>query len=79
VSGVRLRYWFVLVVFFVGLFLFVLGLYFTYKGGELQLGFDLSIVGAVLLGVVLAAGMLYVAQVRIKILRDSSRFASWMR
>jgi hypothetical protein len=35
----------VLVVFFVGLFLFVLGLYFTYRGGELQFGFDLSIVG----------------------------------
>jgi hypothetical protein len=64
----------VLVVFFVGLFLFVLGLYFTYRGGELQFGFDLSIVGAVLLGVVLAVGMLYVARVRIKILRDSSRF-----
>lgn len=70
----RLRYWFVLVVFFVGLFLFVLGLYFTYRGEEPQFGFDLSIVGAVLLGVVLAVGMLYVAQVKIKILRDSSRF-----
>ena len=70
----RLRYWFVLVVFFVGLALFVLGLYLTYRSEELQLGFDLSIVGAVLLGVVLAVGMLYVARVKIKILRDSSRF-----
>jgi hypothetical protein len=74
VSKVRLRYWFVLVVFFVGLFLFVLGLYFTYIGGELQLGFDLSIVGAVLLCVVLAVGVLYVARVQIKILGDARRF-----
>ena len=74
----RLRYWFVLVVFFFGLFLFVLGLYFIYMGGKFQLGFDLSIVGAVLLGVVLAVGMLYVARVKIKILRDSSHFGSWM-
>jgi len=71
---VRLRYWFVLTIFFVGLALFLLGLYLTHRSGELQLGFDLSIVGAVLLGVVLAVGMLYVAQVKIKILRDSSRF-----
>jgi hypothetical protein len=72
-------YWFVLVVFFFGLFLFVSGLYLIYVGGEFQLGFDLSIVGAVLLGAVLAVGMFYVARVRIKILQNSSHFALWMR
>lgn len=70
----KLRYWFVLVIFFVGFALFVLGLYFIYRGGEPQLGFDLSIIGAVLLGVVLAVGMLYVARVKIRILRDASQF-----
>jgi hypothetical protein len=72
-------YWFVLVVLFFGLFLFVSGLYIIYVGGEFQLGFDLSIVGVVLLGIVLAVGMLYVARVKIKILRDSSDFGSGMR
>jgi hypothetical protein len=74
VGEVRLRYWFLFVLLFFGLFLFVLGLYFTYIGGELQLGFDLSIIGAVLLGVVLAVGVLYVARVQIKILGDARRF-----
>ena len=70
----RLKYWFVLTIFFVGLALFLLGLYLTYRGGELQLGFDLSVIGAVLMAVLLMVGMLYVARVKIKILRDSSRF-----
>ena len=70
----RRWYWFLLVLFFVGLVLFVLGLYFAYEAGERQLGFELSMVGAVVWGVLLAIEMLYVARVRIKILRESSRF-----
>lgn len=70
----RRWFWFLLVLFFVGLVLFVLGLYFAYEAGERQLGFELSMVGAVVWGVLLAIGMLYVARVRIKILRESSRF-----
>jgi hypothetical protein len=63
-----------LVVFFVGLVLFVLGVYYLYVAGESRLGFELSIVGAVLWGVLLALGMLYVARVRMKILRDAHQF-----
>jgi len=70
----RRWYWFLLVLFFVGLFLFVLGLYYLYMVGESQLGFELSMVGAVVWGVLLVVGMLYVARVRIKILRDASEF-----
>jgi len=70
----RRWFWFLLVLFFVGLVLFVLGLYFAYWVGERQLGFEFSMVGAVVWGVLLAIGMLYVARVRIKILRESSRF-----
>ena len=70
----RRWYWFLLILFFVGFVLFVLGLYFTYWVGEGQLGFELSMVGAVVWSVLLAIGMLYVARVRIKILRDASRF-----
>ena len=70
----RRWYWFLLVLFFVGLVLFVLGLYFTCEAGERQLGFELSMVGAVVWGVLLVVGMLYVARVRIKILRDASEF-----
>jgi hypothetical protein len=67
-------YWFLFVLFFVGLVLFVLGLYYMYIVGESQLGFELSIVGAVLWCVFLVVGMIYVARVRIKILRDASQF-----
>jgi hypothetical protein len=70
----RRWYWFLLVLFFVGFVLFVLGLYFAYEAGERQLGFELLMVGAVVWGVLLAIGMLYVARVRIRILRESSRF-----
>lgn len=70
----RRWYWFMLVVFFVGLVLFVLGVYYLYVAGESRLGFELSIVGAVLWGVLLALGMLYVARVRMKILRDAHQF-----
>lgn len=70
----RLRYWFVVVIFFVGLALFLLGLYLIYRGGEPQLGFDLSVIGAVLMAVLIMVGMLYVARVKIKILRDAAIF-----
>jgi hypothetical protein len=70
----RLRYWFLLILFFIGLVLFALGLYYIYEGGAPKLGFELSMIGAVAWGVLLAIGMLYVVRVRIKILRDASRF-----
>jgi hypothetical protein len=70
----RLRYRFLLILFFIGLVLFALGLYYIYEGGEPKLGFELSMMGAVLWGVLLVVGMIYVARVRIKILRDASEF-----
>jgi hypothetical protein len=70
----RRRYWFLLVDFFVGFVLFVLGLYFIRVAGDFQLGFGLAIVGAVLLGVLLVLGVLYVAHVKIWILRDAHEF-----
>ncbi|MBX5328475.1 MAG: hypothetical protein ACQXXE_03355 [Candidatus Bathyarchaeia archaeon] len=68
-------WWLLLFLFFVGVVLFLLGLYFTYGVGERRLGYDFSVVGAVLLGVLLAVGMLYVARVRVKILRGSRDFS----
>jgi hypothetical protein len=70
----RRLYWFVLVDFFVGFVLFVLGLYFMRVVGDFQLGFGLAIVGAVFLGVLLVLGVLYVARVKIWILRDAHEF-----
>jgi len=70
----RRLYWFLLADFFVGFVLFVLGLYYLYVAGESRLGFGLAIVGAALWGVLLALGMLYVARVRVKILRDAHQF-----
>jgi hypothetical protein len=74
VGRMRRWFWFLLVFLFVGLFLFVLGLYCVYMVGESWLGFGFLIAGAVLWGVLLVVGMIYVAQVRIKILRDASEF-----
>jgi hypothetical protein len=70
----RLRYWFLLIVFFVGLVLFVLGLYYVYVGGESEFGIRLALVGVGFWGVLLAVGMFYVARVYVKILRDASKF-----
>jgi len=70
----RRRYWFLLVDLFVGLVLFVVGVYFMRVAGDFQLGFGLAIVGAVLLGVLLVLGVLYVARVKIWILRDAHEF-----
>jgi hypothetical protein len=70
----RRRYLFVLVDFFVGFVLFVLGLYLMRVIGDFQLGFGLAIVGAVFLGVLLVLGVLYVARVKIWILRDAHEF-----
>ena len=70
----RPAYWFVFGVLFVGLVLFVLGLYYMYVVREFHLGFELSVVGAVLWGVLLVIGIVYVAKVRVKILRDASQF-----
>jgi len=49
-------------------------LYYAYSVGERRFGYDLSVAGAVLLGVLLAVGMLYVVRVRVKILRGSRDF-----
>jgi polyferredoxin len=68
------RYWFLVVLFVVGLVLFWLGQYYTFRGEEARLGFELSLSGLVVWAVLLAAGMLYVAHVRLKILRNASRF-----
>jgi len=75
---IKRRYWFPVILFIVGLVLFSLGQYYTFRGEESGLGFELSLSGlvlwAVLLAVLLAIGMIYVARVRLKILRDASRF-----
>jgi uncharacterized membrane protein len=70
----RRLFWFVFVLSLVGLFLFVLGLYFLYEAGEPESGFGFSVVGAALLGVGLVVGVFYVAYWRIKILRDAHEF-----
>jgi hypothetical protein len=67
-------WWFLLFLFLVGVVLFLLGLYYAYGVGERRFGYALSVAGAVLLGVLLAVGMLYVARVRVKILRGSRDF-----
>jgi hypothetical protein len=71
---VRRWFWFLLVVFFVGVVLLALGLYCFYVVGDSRLGFWLAIAGAVALGVLLSVGMLYVARVRLKILREGREF-----
>ncbi|PIU59258.1 hypothetical protein COS86_05180 [Candidatus Bathyarchaeota archaeon CG07_land_8_20_14_0_80_47_9] len=71
---IKRRYWFPVILFIVGLVLFSLGQYYTFRGEESGLGFELSLSGLVLWAVLLAIGMIYVARVRLKILRDASRF-----
>ena len=70
----RRRYWLIIILFATGLVLFCLGLYYMYEVGEAEFGFKLAILGAIILGIILAIGMLYVARVRIKILKDASQF-----
>jgi len=71
---IKRRYWFPVILFIVGLVLFSLGQYYTFRGEESGLGFELSLSGLVLWAVLLAIGMIYVASVRLKILRDASCF-----
>ena len=71
---IKRRYWFPVILFIVGLVLFSLAQYYTFRGEESGLGFELSLSGLVLWAVLLAIGMIYVARVRLKILRDASRF-----
>jgi hypothetical protein len=73
-AEMKRKYWFMLVDFFVGVVLFVLGLYLVYVVGDFQLGFEFVIVGAVFCGVLLAVAMFYVARVYVKILRDAHEF-----
>jgi hypothetical protein len=70
----RFRYWFVVAVFVAGLVLVWLGLYYMLVGGDSQLGRELLLIAGVVWAVLLAIGMLYVARLRFKILRDASRF-----
>jgi hypothetical protein len=70
----RLRYWFLVTVFLVGLVLISVGLYYVLVIGDSQLGFELLMVGGVVWAVLMTVGMLYVARIRYRILRDASRF-----
>jgi len=70
----RPGYWFLVNVFLVGLFLISVGLCYVLVVGDSRLGFELLMVGGVVWAVLMAVGMLYVARVRYKILRDASRF-----
>ena len=70
----RLRYWFVVAVFVVGLVLVCLGLYYSLVAGDSQLGHELLLVGGIAWAVLLTIGALYVARVKVRILRDASRF-----
>jgi hypothetical protein len=42
------RYWFLVILFIVGLVLFSLGQYYMFRGEEPRLGFELSLAGLVL-------------------------------
>jgi hypothetical protein len=70
----RLRYWFLVTVFLVGLVLISMGLYYVLVVGDSQLGFELLMVGGIVWAVLMAVGMLYVARIRYRILRDASHF-----
>jgi hypothetical protein len=70
----RFRYWFVVAVSVAGLVSVCLGLYYMLVGGDSQLGRELLLIAGVVWAVLLAIGMLYVARLRFKILRDASRF-----
>jgi hypothetical protein len=70
----RFRYWSVVAVFLTGLSLVCLGLYYTLVSGDSQLGYELLLIGGAAWAVLLAVGMLYVARVRLKILRNASRY-----
>jgi hypothetical protein len=66
------RYWFLVILFFVGLVLFFLGQYYMFGGEGYRLGFGLSLSVLVLWAVLLAIGLFYVVRVRLKILWDAS-------
>lgn len=70
----RFRYWSVVAVFLAGLVLVCLGLYYTLVAGDSRLSSEFLTVGGVVCAVILAVGMIYVARVRFKILRDASHF-----
>ena len=72
--NMRRLYWFLFGDFLVGLCLFLLGLYYIRVVGDFQLGFDVAMVGAVLLSALLAAALFFVARVYVKILRDAHEF-----
>lgn len=69
---IKRRYWFLVILFFVGLVLFFLGQYYMFGSEGHRLGFGLSLSGLVLWAVLFAIGLFYVARVRLKILWDAS-------
>jgi len=66
------RYWFLVILFFVGLVLFFLGQYYMFGGEGYRLGFGLSLSGLVLWAVLVAIGLFYGARVHLRILWDAS-------
>ncbi len=70
----KLRYWFLVTAFLVGLVLISVGLYYVLAVGDSRLGFEFLMAGGVVWAVLMTVGMLYVARVRYRILRDASRF-----
>ena len=55
----RLWYWFLLILLIIGLTLVFAGEYYILVIGEYGLGWELSIYGAIILGFLLAVGLLY--------------------
>lgn len=69
----RLVYWFILILLIIGIVLFSVGQYYRLKG-ESQLGSGLLISGIAFFLILLVIGVLHLARVRVKILRDASHF-----
>jgi hypothetical protein len=55
----RLWYWFLLILFLIGFALVSIGEYYMTVAGEIELGWELSLYGAIPLGVLGAIGLLY--------------------
>ena len=55
----RLWYWLLLTLLVIGLILVLLGQYYIFILKEYGLGWELSLYGAIILGFVLAVGLLY--------------------
>lgn len=60
----RLWYWFLSVLLIIGLALVILGQYHIFALEEYELGWELSMYGAIILGFLLAVGLLYLERWR---------------